>query len=175
MAFCLDCFFFRVGWDEGRDRDCHRIRLCPSFSAMKSAVINTRAKVASLPFTVSGSTDHWTHIDFGTAWTMDSDMVSGVSLCHGPQRVLLWQYRLQTSTWPSAAVDHWQQHGPQLSTWPQVVVQLFTSTWPPAVAWPTHINMATAAVGEWTQTWPLVAAWITDSNMASFSNLEHGH
>lgn len=97
------------------------------------------------------------------AWTTAISMASGgCPACH-------------INMAPSSSMAHIHQHGfrqqhrPLIFAWPSVVIR------------PTHINMATAAVGEWTQTWPLVqlrpqistwppaATWSIDANMASWS------
>lgn len=140
------------------------------FSAMKSAVINTMAKVAFLPFTVNGSTGHWTYIDFGTAWTMDSDMVSAcamdltcspvaiqttdinMALCCSRSLAAAWTTAINMASGghpashinmaPSSSMAHIHQHGFRQQHRPLIFA------WPSVVIWATHINMATAAVGE---------------------------
>lgn len=93
-------------------------------------VINTTAKEAFLPFTVSGSVDHglphgfWQQHRSQTsmwpltaAWPMDINIASGGSTdhrhpcCpwlqqdHGHQHGLRWQHRPHTSTWPSVTTQ----------------------------------------------------------------------
>lgn len=87
MAFCLDCNFRgccgKVGLGVVPEPS---VSLCLSCG---SDVINTTAKLPSLPFLV-------------TAWTTtDIYMVSGIGTCHRPQHSLQWQPTPRKSSWPS--------------------------------------------------------------------------
>lgn len=96
MASFLGCYFGRVWGGEGLSQT-------PSMSLLLnclSVVIDTIAKVASLSFIVSGSTDPGPLHGFWQqhARTMNIHMVSSISTCQEPPPGLWWQHGPQTST-----------------------------------------------------------------------------
>lgn len=120
MAFCLSCYF-------GGKRLGVITEILHAPPNCESAVINTKSKLASLPFT--------------DILNMDQGLPDGLQhhSVHRSHHGLQWQHRRQTPKWPLL------KHMPQTPPLPSVVGWLhrqLTSTWPLASSQPTEISMA---------------------------------
>lgn len=109
FLFILLLLAGRREWAGGRG--CRRSLLHSSFSTV-STVIDSTARLASLPFIVSQTPQILGfYIASGNSMDQEHHLVSSICMCQGPLLGLQWQYGPQTSTWSSAKAWAMDQHG----------------------------------------------------------------